>query len=128
MRGHLKHEPQPAAPQSPPSSDEDAALAAFGLARADADGPGAAAAALPEFWLWPECEPAFVLWAAVQTQWRAGLQGYTGLDYAGVRAHPAFVAIRGRGRRERLLADVHTLERALLREWAEQRARRRLIG
>ncbi|KIA78839.1 hypothetical protein QR66_19275 [Chromobacterium piscinae] len=34
------------------------------------------------FELWPENEPAWTLWQTMQTQWRTGPAGITGLDYA----------------------------------------------
>jgi len=31
--------------------------------------------------VWPENQPAFHLFCDMQTQWRVGMNGYTGLDY-----------------------------------------------
>ena len=65
-------------------------------------------------------------WFAVQTQWRVGMAGAIGLDYAGVEA-----AIRlrrlARGKRERaqLMADLQVMERVTLVEWGRQRDRRK---
>ncbi|MBL8445068.1 MAG: DUF1799 domain-containing protein [Zoogloeaceae bacterium] len=41
--------------------------------------------------LWPDCVPIWGHWQAVQTQWRVGMNGATGLDYAGVMAYLAVV-------------------------------------
>lgn len=69
----------------------------------------------PEFRLWPEHLPAFGLWCAIQTQWRVGMAGPTGLDWQGVRAHPATRALP-RQQRESVLADVACMESAWLAE------------
>lgn len=71
-----------------------------------------------EFRLWPEHLAAFSLWCAVQTQWRTGMAGPTGLDWCGVRAHPASRALP-RQQRERILADLACMEVA----WLAERAR-----
>ena len=97
------------------ASNVDAALAAFGLVL-EGDRP-----ADPVFNLWPENVPAFDLFQQVQTQWRIGFAGPTGLDYAGVRASPAFRRIRRR-LRERTLDEICTMERAWLDAAAEVRA------
>lgn len=76
----------------------------------------------PAFWLWPEHVAVLNLWFAAQTQWRHGMAGPTGLDYAGVRAAPAFRRIP-RADRERVLDDVCVMERAWLPEFHAQRAR-----
>lgn len=34
--------------------------------------------------LWPENWPVWCLWRDVETQWRTGMAGATGLDYPGV--------------------------------------------
>jgi len=68
--------------------------------------------------------PAFELWSAVQTQWRVGMGGPTGLDYAGVEAVLRVLGVRGEQRRERF-ALLQAMERAALREWADAAARAR---
>ena len=79
-------------------------------------------AVLDDFYLWLEHVPALKLWGGVQTQWRHGFHGPTGLDYAGVRASPAWRQLRQR-ERERAFADVCVIERAWLVEAHEQRQR-----
>jgi hypothetical protein len=74
------------------------------------------------FHLWPEHVPAVELWAVVQTQWRHGFDGPTGLDYAGVR-----VALDMRARRQdipRRFRELQVMEHAALAAWAERRAQR----
>ena len=95
-----------------------AALAAFGL-RLD----GAGHAYLDDVaWLWPENERAWRLWLQVQTQWRVGLDGKSGLDYAGVQACMELRRIPTRYRR-RLFELVHAMELAALGVWREARKR-----
>jgi hypothetical protein len=71
------------------------------------------------FYLWPENLAAWTLFMAVQTQWRSGMGGRDGLDYAGVHIvidqHRAW-----RTRRRRIFAGVQIMERACLQAWAEQ--------
>jgi len=40
-----------------------------------------------EHFLWPCNVVAWAHWGQVQTQWRTGMGGLTGLDYAGLRAY-----------------------------------------
>ena len=110
---------------SSPPVEVDEALAAFGLVLEDEAKPDAGRV----FWLWPEHEPVLQIWFAVQTQWRVGAAGATGLDYAGV---DALLRLRrlcgGRRRTARLVADLQVMEHATLAEWsrqAQQRDRRR---
>ena len=53
-------------------------------------------------------------------QWREGMGGRTGLDYAGVRAWFDLQGIRG-AKRRRLFAGIQACEAATLEVWAEQR-------
>lgn len=57
----------------PPSEKELAEMAAAGLTPEDFGGG--------DVDVWPENEPAFFLFSALQTQWRAGVTGLIGLDY-----------------------------------------------
>jgi hypothetical protein len=118
--GQLSHDTTNATDQATSADSEvDEALALFGLVREDAGEPLAAAAA--EFYLWPEHEQTYVLWLSVQTQWQHGWHGRTGLAYAGVRAAPGFVAIKGRRKREQCFAELCLMERAALDVWNERR-------
>lgn len=74
------------------------------------------------FHVLPECAPVLAMWNAVHSQWRwvSGLETRrVGLDYHGIRSSPAFRAIRGRHRREQMLADLCVMETA----WLVERAR-----
>lgn len=71
-----------------------------------------------EFHLLPENVPVLGLWGAVQTQWRSGMAGPTGLDYPGVRACPSFLRI-AEADREDVFEGVCIMERA----WLAKRAK-----
>lgn len=106
------------------SPDELAALAeSLGVKRprqaiAWQPAPAAAPADVQVFRLWPEHEAALNLYYAVRTQWRVGVSGPTGLDYAGVRAAPAFRRLGPR--REQVFEDLCAIERGWLEEHARQ--------
>ena len=60
-------------------------------------------------------------WGALQTQWRVGMGGRTGLDYAGVCAWLQANGY-GKGPRRNLrqaLGDIGAMEREALSAWAE---------
>lgn len=78
------------------------------------------------FYLWPEHVPALALFNAVSTQWRTDFGQRTGLDYAGVRASPDFLRIKRR-KREAVLVDVCTIERAWLDARDKQAAEKALL-
>ena len=98
---------------APPDAQSEA-LAAFGL-RLDQDGGKA-----DFFYLWPEHVSTLELWFRVQTQWRFGMAGPTGLDYAGVESAMRLLSLPLRKRRA-LFNNLRTMERATLHEWAARR-------
>lgn len=98
----------------------DEAAAAFGLVIERAEGGAAGAPGMEPFHLWPEHVAVLGVWFGVQTQWRHGFAGPTGLDYAGVRAAPAFRAL-ARQHREPAFDALCIMERATLGEWARMR-------
>lgn len=65
--------------------------------------------------MWPENWPAFELFAALRTQWRTSMAGYTGLDYTAVLAVMDAYGTPAEERRD-LLDDVHVMELAALAE------------
>lgn len=75
-------------------------------------------------YLWPDNLPAWRAWCAVQTQWRVGPGGPTGLDYAGVSAWLTIQEPDADRRRE-LFAGVQAAEGATLEVWSERRERER---
>lgn len=70
-----------------------------------------------EFYLWPDCVPEFNFWNAIQTQWHAGMNGATGLDYQGVQVCMDMRCIPKKERPE-LFALVQAMELATLNAWA----------
>ena len=72
-------------------------------------------------YLWPDNLRAWQHWLAVQTQWRTGMGGATGMDYAGVRA---YLQLQVHRKHQREVFDgIRACERATLDVWAEQRER-----
>lgn len=72
--------------------------------------------------LWPENVVAWQCWRAIQTQWRVGMSGPTGLDYQGVSA------FLDRQRMERdeaceVFQLLQACELVTLEVWSEQRER-----
>lgn len=70
-------------------------------------------------YLWPENEPAWAVWVQCQTQWRTGMGGATGLDYAGVRALLDELDQPPGPERRQVFEGLRVLERATLDAWAE---------
>lgn len=70
-------------------------------------------------WLWPCNVSAWNHWQNVQTQWRVGMGGRTGLDYAGVRAYLDEVGLQG-GERTETFQGIQAAEQAVLEVWTEQ--------
>lgn len=73
------------------------------------------------FWLWPENAAAFAVWQELQTQWRVGMGGATGMDYAGVRAYLDECGPEPGEERRALFASIRACENACLYAWGEQR-------
>ena len=71
-------------------------------------------------YLWPCNVIAWQCWSSVQTQWRHGMGGATGLDYAGVRAYLDELGYVGEERRA-LFSGICAAELATLQGWAEVR-------
>jgi hypothetical protein len=74
-----------------------------------------------EFHLWPENVLAWRCWQALQTQWRVGMAGATGLDYAGVRAWLQDAGLTDAERTD-VWPGIQACEHATLEVWAERRA------
>ena len=71
-------------------------------------------------YLWPENLDAWRHWCGVQTQWRVGVAGRTGLDYAAVCAYLALHEPAAERQRDHL-AGIQAAEWASLQVWADQR-------
>jgi hypothetical protein len=75
-------------------------------------------------YLWPCNLAAWHCWCDLQTQWRTGVGGATGLDYASVHAYLqaayAHDPLQPQALRD-TFAGIRAAERATLEVWAEQR-------
>ncbi len=108
-----------------PDEQQDRIARAFAAAGLRIDGPiRRPDAGREDFHLWPECVETWRLWCAVQTQWRVGFAGATGLDYGAVLA---LIDRRHRrpARRREAFEAIREMERAALEAWAEQRDEKR---
>jgi hypothetical protein len=65
--------------------------------------------------VWPENFEVFQLFSALQTQWRTGSNGPTGLDYNTLFQYMALQDIAPERQRE-LLPDIQVMESAALSE------------
>lgn len=73
--------------------------------------------------LWPCNVITWGAWYDVQTQWRIGMSGATGLDYAGVRAYLDELGHHGEDRRE-IFSGIQAAERAALDVWSAKAKQR----
>lgn len=73
-------------------------------------------------YLWPDNVATWDVWCDVQTQWRHGMSGATGLDYAGVRAHLDELGLPAGDERTAIYAGIRAAERATLEARAEREA------
>ena len=79
-------------------------------------------------YVWPEYEPVWLHWQALQTQWRVGgMGGATGLDYAGVRAYLDEVGLSPGEERRELWACLVACELEALNAWAAIRDKRQSV-
>lgn len=98
-----------------PIEDLDDALATFGLVR-----DGAVDEDTGEAYLWPENREAWGLWLVMQTQWRVGMGGATGLDYAAMQATLGLTGVKKKQWPE-MFQLIRAMEIATLDEWGKQR-------
>lgn len=70
-----------------------------------------------EIRLWPENVDSWVHWLQLQTQWRVGFDGRTGLDYAGVRAYLDELGPSAGPERASLFQDIRACESEALGAW-----------
>jgi hypothetical protein len=75
-----------------------------------------------EHFIWPDNVQAWQCWQAVRTQWRVGMAGPTGLDYAGVLAYLRELGLLRSERRE-VFDAIQACEAEQLLCWDEQRQR-----
>jgi hypothetical protein len=117
--GELMSEDEADARASAEAADLAAAWAAFGVqpeAPQDKD--------VPAFHLLPECVPLFGLWQEVQTQWRIGFAGPTGMDYGAVEAYMR-MSHNPLRRDPTTIGYLRGMERAAMKVFAEKRAEAR---
>jgi hypothetical protein len=69
--------------------------------------------------VWPENERAYFLFLDLQTQWRVGMGGATGLDYLVLFAKLDRMKLPD-GEAEELEQDIRTMEHEALRVMAER--------
>lgn len=121
MRGDLHSERNAKA-------DQDAlqeSASGFGLVVLPPDEEDAPAPTADEIYLWPCNLPAWNCWHAIQTQWRIGMAGATGLDYPSVLAYLERIeGLNGPELRERFEL-MQACETVTLREWAKKRESRK---
>ena len=68
-----------------------------------------------------ECNAdAFYVFESMATQWRVGMAGATGLDYAAMPVVMDMVGVRSK-RRTEVFASVQIMEQEALATWAEER-------
>ena len=94
----------------PRASVSDAELSALGLTREDISNHDD-----EDFVLYAQNLPAFEVFSAVSTQWRVGMNGRTGLDYAVLPAVMDMMGIQADSRRQ-MFEDVQAMEYAALKE------------
>lgn len=103
------------------TTEIDEAAAAFGLQITTQDDDGGDNPPKQDLcYLWPDNVDTFNVWSQLQTQWRVGMSGATGLDYTAVAAYLRDVAgIKKKDLPERF-AEIRAMEVATLNEWAKQ--------
>lgn len=70
--------------------------------------------------IWPENEMPILVFAAMQTQWRIGMAGSSGLDYSALPVVEARLGV-GESDRYEVFAALQLMERAALTVFAERR-------
>jgi len=70
--------------------------------------------------VWPENEVSFLVFGALQTQWRIGMNGPTGLDYA---ALPVVLKLHevAPDKRRQVFDDVRVMEAEALKVFSDGR-------
>jgi len=72
--------------------------------------------------VWPENEVPLAVFAALQTQWRMGMGGPTGLDYAAVPIVMELYQVTAEDRRQ-VFDDVRVMEGEALKFFSEKHGR-----
>lgn len=74
-----------------------------------------------EFHLWPDNVEAWLLFVSLRSQWRIGVGGSTGLDYAAVLDHLRAGLRLSRRKIDELYPLIVAAEGGALQGWAETR-------
>ena len=88
---------------------DEAELKAFGLSAADFDHE--------VIEIWPDCLEAYSVFDDMNTQWRVGMSGPTGLDYS---ALPIVLEANNVKISKELLSDLRVMEVAALKEMSKK--------
>lgn len=112
------------------TADLDEAAAALGLQVVEdddedgAEGAGSQPTATKQdlCYLWPCNVAAFDIWGRLQTQWRVGMAGAAGLDYAGVSAYLRDCEQLKRKDIAEIFPLIQAMENATLDEWQKKQA------
>lgn len=98
-------------------------LAQMGVRAVDESGRDVVLTSRPQAqtaYLWPSCVWMWELWMGLQTQWRVGMAGSTGLDYAACLA--VIDRVVPKRQRSEAFEAVRACERVTLKAWADKRA------
>ncbi len=105
--------------QAPDANFIDA-LAAFGL-QDDGDDDDTQSTQQPKCYLWPCNLATFNVWQGLQTQWREGMGGRTGLDYASVTSYLRDVCRASGKEQVEIFRGLQAMEYAALDEWQKSK-------
>lgn len=122
-RGQLYIPNQGEDPDDTTEIDEAAAIFGLQIVSDSDDDEGGNTPQHDLCYLWPCNVEAFNHWCQLQTQWRVGMSGATGLDYTAVTAYLRDIAgVKKKDLPERF-AGIRAMEVATLNEWAAQQAK-----
>lgn len=102
-----------------PDAGDAAFWESLGIPPEMRDGIVSSAAVTP---IWQENETSFALFASLQTQWRIGMGGPTGLDYSAVPVVMELYSVPEKDRRQ-VFDDVRVMESEALKVFNEKHGR-----
>jgi hypothetical protein len=122
-RGQLYIPNQGEDPDDTTEIDEAAAIFGLQIVSDSDDDEGGSTPKQDLCYLWPCNVDTFNHWCRLQTQWRVGMSGATGLDYTAVTTYLRDIAgVKKKDLPERF-AEIRAMEVATLNEWAAQQAK-----
>ncbi len=107
-----------------PDVNFNEALAAFGLQDDETeedDDEGEVNFKQARCYLWPCNLATFNAWQGLQTQWRDGMGGRTGLDYASVTSYLRDICRASNKERVDMFKGLQAMEYAALDEWQKSK-------